>query len=110
MGRREEKGRAVARYILGHSGIPSVSWEKGQNIEAPPPYRFHVTTSRSLDLFKRALEERIVGRINIVIRYDGDIPELEDAWVGMRLSEFVPLLQAHYEANRDRVETYRKGD
>lgn len=110
MGFRDEKGKAIARYILGHTGIPTLAWTRGGNMEAPPPYRIRVVTDRSLDRFRLTLEERTSGRLNIVVRYDGDIPELEDAWVGMRLSDFVQLLQAHYEANRDRVETYVKGD
>jgi hypothetical protein len=104
MGRREEKGRAVARYILGQTGIPFVSWVKGENIEAPFPYRFNLITAASVQRFAEAMKKNVTG-LNIVIRYDGFIDDIEQAWVAMPLRDAIVLLKAHHDTIQDRINT-----
>lgn len=102
MGRREEKGRAVARYLTGRTGIPFIRWEQGRNIDAPYPYKITLVTEAKIEGFREALNTPRSG-LNIVVRYDGFIDNIDNAWVGMSLQDFVYLLQAHYESNKDRI-------
>lgn len=97
MGRRE-KGRALARYLLGHSGIPFISWD-GVGITSPNPYQFDVTTSRNIRNWSQKINVPYEGgKIRAVIRYDADIGGgVESAWVAMDLKTFVELLKAHYD-------------
>ena len=111
MGERTTKGNAVTRYLTGRTGIPMLTWN-GQHsrIQAPPPYSFDVVTARKLQWWHDAIRDCTNDGIQAVIRYDNSIPTLDEAWVGMHLSTFSTLLTTHYDANRDRVETFMKGD
>lgn len=111
MGLRTQKGNALTRYLTGHTGIPLLKWD-GQHgrIDAPPPYHIDVTTSRKLELWHEHLRNAVPGGLSIAIRYDAGMPSLDQAWVGMQLRSFVPLLTAHYERIQDRVQTYAEGD
>lgn len=111
MGARTDKGKALARYLTGHTGIPLLAWNGGQGIvDAPPPYRIEVKTARKLDDWHDAIRHAPSEGVAMAIRYDYSVPTLEEAWVGMQLRTFVPLLTAHYESIRDRVQTYVEGD
>mgnify|MGYP006286550341 CR=1 FL=1 len=100
MGKRTDKGNALTRYLTGHTGIPFLKWDGiTSSIDAPSPYEIEVTTARKLQLWHDLLRQEKPG-VHIVIRYDNGMPSLEQAWVGMRLRDFAPLLQAHYESRR----------
>lgn len=100
MGVRRDKGLALTRYLTGVTGIPFLKWDGiVSSIDAPAPYDIDVVTSRKLQNWHDKLREEIPG-VHIVIRYDNGMPSLEQAWVGMRLRDFAPLLQAHYESRR----------
>lgn len=101
MGRRSDKGRAIARYLTGRTGVPFIRWENN-GIAAPYPYVIHAITDMKIERFREALNKPTQG-LNIVVRYDGLINDLNDAWVGMRLDDFVVLMQAHYESIQDRI-------
>lgn len=110
--RRLDKGKAVTRYIATRTGIPTLFFRGNDNeIEAPPPYRFAVSTDaswRRLGSYLRALPE---DSISAVVRYDKFVEGgIDDAIVAMRLSAFVKLLESHYVANQDRIQTYIQGD
>ena len=107
MGARTDKGRALTRYMTGHTGIPMLAWDgmRGR-IDAPPPYVIDVTTARKLQEWHDAIRESPVDSTHMAIRYDLGMSGVEDAWVGMRLRAFVPLLAAHYDSIRPRVQTY----
>lgn len=101
MGARTTKGAALTRYLTGHTGIPLLTWD-GQHgrIDAPYPYQIDVTTSRKLQTWHDLLREELPAGIGINIRYDNGMPSIDQAWVGMQLRSFVPLLTAHYESIR----------
>lgn len=100
MGRRTDKGNALTRYLTGKTGIPFLKWDGVfGRIEAPAPYKIDVTTSRKLQNWHDTLREE-APEVHIAIRYDNGMDSLEQAWVGMRLKDFAPLLQAHYESRR----------
>ena len=109
MGLRADKGRAIVRYLLGHTGIPALRWTPN-GVESPPPYNITILTAARMEDWRIAMNARPKSGINIVVRYDGYVDGLENAWVGMRLSEFVPLLKLHYDDNQDRVATHLRGD
>lgn len=113
MGVRADKGKAVARYILGHTGIPGVAFAGSTNdIIMPLPYFADVTTARKLQLWHdRIAAPAGEGSLshNIAIRYDNNMASVADAWVGMTLHQFVPLLTAHYDhVVRPRIERMEK--
>lgn len=103
MGARADKGRALNRYLTGSTGIPFLTWN-GMTIEAPAPYRFSVTTSRSVQNWIDNIRLTNSDQPHMAIRYDYNMNSVADAWVGMRLGAFVPLLTAHYNSISDRIE------
>lgn len=111
MGARRDKGLALARFLTGHTGIPMLSWT-GNGIDAPPPYFFDVTTSRSLEKWHNHLRgyKDTGSEHHFAIRYDLSMDSVGQAWVGMSMDTFVTLLSAHYESIRPRVQTYIEGD
>lgn len=102
MGVRADKGRILARYITGSTGIPFVTWQ-GVGLSVPAPYEAAVTTSRNLRNWQQDIATLPVDKPHIAIRYDRDLPDVAHAWVGMRLGAFAPLWQAHYENISDRI-------
>lgn len=102
MGNRSDKMHALKRYLVGTTGIPSISLEN-MGITGPFPYRFTVTTSRKLQNWHDNINGNCEPkRLNIHIRYDRSLDSVADAWVGMRLEEFVQLLQSHEETLKER--------
>jgi len=100
MGGRTDKGRAVTNYLTGSTGIPSLLWDGNRgSIDAPRPYVISVTTARKLQEFHDLIREEHKGT-HIAIRYDRGMDSVADAWVGMTLHNFAPLLQTHYEITR----------
>jgi len=105
MGVRRDKGLALARYMTGTSGIPGLSWEGlHSEITAPPPYQIDVTTSRSLENWHDLIRGIDGDQPHMAIRYDNSLSDVSQAWVAMRLSGFIPLLTAHYNTMKDRIE------
>jgi hypothetical protein len=100
MGNRRDKGLSVTRYLTGHAGIAGLTWDgvRGQ-ILAPPPYQIDLTTSRKLQNWHDLLGAEL-PTTHIAIRYDYGMDSIGQAWVGMQLHHFVPLLQAHYDKQR----------
>jgi hypothetical protein len=103
MGVRETKGRALARYILGTTGVPFIRWESN-GIQAPAPYGINITTSRALQNWHDTIRELPVDKPHMAIRYDNSLPDVSHAWVAMKLGAFTPLMEAHYNTIRDRIE------
>lgn len=102
MGIRADKGRSVAKYIGGHTGMPFVRWDNN-GLHSPAPYRFDLTTSKKLDNWHNQLREPRTNGLYAAIRYDYTVPTLNDAWVGMHLDDYVTLLTSHYESIQDRI-------
>ena len=101
MAPRTDKGRALARYLTGKTGIPFLSWNGPQSqVDAPFPYKIEVTTSRKLQNWHDLIREDSPQNLEMkfVIRYDNGMESLEHAWVGMQLHTFVQLLQDNYQA------------
>lgn len=80
-----------------------LSWN-GHTIDAPYPYEFDVTTSRSLENWYTELRKEPTDRLRFCIRYDNSLPSLEQAWVGMHLSTFTTLLTSHFDTIRTRFD------
>lgn len=105
MGVRREKGLALTRYMTGASGIPGLMWGGSVNeIVAPAPYIIGVTTSRKLQDWHDAIRNSVPNKPHMHIRYDRGMDSPADAWVAMTLHNFIPLLTAHYDTQRERVE------
>lgn len=106
MGIRNDKGRAINRFLTGRTGIPLLHWDAfNSRIDAPAPYTIKVTTDAAHFRFfetVRALPDSKTG-IEFVIRYDGYCQTVDQAIVGMKLESFTRLLTTHYEANHDRI-------
>lgn len=103
MGGRADKGRTLTRYLTGSTGIPFLTWN-GVTVEAPAPYKFSVTTSRSIQNWAENVRAITGDQPHMAIRYDYNMDSVADAWVGMRLGAFVPLLTLHYNSISDRIE------
>ncbi len=109
--KRGDKTRAIVRYLISRTGIPLISWDgTSSRITAPPPYGFDVVTDAAGWRFFQYIRELPEGQINAVIRYDKYIDHIGDAVVGMRLSSFVTLLEAHHKNIEDRVQNYVEGE
>lgn len=104
---RVDKGKAVSRYLTAATGIPLLSFDKDTSrIVGPPPFEFVVTTDAAGWRFFQAIR----STDSPVIRYDGYVGVVEDAYVGMKLSTFATLLSVQYNSLQDRVTTYIEGD
>lgn len=98
VGVRRDKGMAVARYILGTTGIPGISWASG-SIQSPPPYAIDLLTGRKLQWW----HDRIASYDNepgmrFAVRYDNGMGPITSAWVGMNITAFTELLAAHHQS------------
>jgi hypothetical protein len=100
MGARRDRGLAVTRYLTGRTGIPGLSWE-GEHSEILSPFQYQIdlTTSRKLQVWHDLIRQEL-NKTHIVIRYDASMDSIDQAWVGMLMYDFVPLLTNHYETNR----------
>ena len=97
--KRADKIRAVRRYLVSSTGIPSIYWDGvSSTLDAPLPYAFTVSTDGSAWRFFESVKQDIPGRLPFTIRYDAHINNVDSSVVGMRLYDFAPLLKAHYEA------------
>lgn len=108
MGARRDKGLTVTRYLTGHTGIPLLSWDAHEGLTAPHPYRIGLVTARSLGKWHDELNRLPVSDPHMVIRYDYSLGSVDEAWVGMTLGSFVPLLKAHYE--KEHMYRYQNGE
>jgi len=104
--KRSTKGKAVTRYLTGHTGIPLLTWNGENNtITAPAPYEPYVSTDGAWWRFRQYLDERQESTgIPFVVRYDGSIENVDTAIVGIRLRHFAPVLAEHYKSIADRIE------
>ena len=108
--KRSYKGRVIAKFLTGVSGVPLLRWNpETSTVDAPPPYYIKVTTDAASWRFWQAVRELPVGPA-VVIRYDNFIDGVEDAVVGMRLSTFASLLETHYNTISDRITTFTEGE
>lgn len=100
MGARRDKGQTIARYLTGHTGIPLLAWDHAAGaVDAPYPYAIRVVTARSLSKWHEDLHRLPLKGPHLSIRYDYSLGSVDEAWVGMTLGSFAPLLKAHYEAH-----------
>lgn len=102
MGYRSVKIRSVANFLRTRTGIPDIAPAPGNTISAPYPYGFTVATEASLSKMARLVHDLPHTGIPAVIRYDGYIESVDDAWVIYRMSAAVKLMEAYYETNLDR--------
>lgn len=97
--KRNDKIKAVRRYLVAATGIPGIYWDGvGNALDAPDPYDFVVSTDASLSRFFERIKAGRTDKMPFVIRYDSYLNEVDRSVVGMPLSTFAPLLQAHYQA------------
>lgn len=103
--KRNDKGKAVARFLTASTGIPLLRYDYLNNIiEAPKPYDISLTTSGEWWRFGehvRATHDKT--GIPFVVRYDKYIDGVDNAVVGCTLHTFTQLLE-QYETNLRRGE------
>lgn len=95
MGKRSDKGNAIARFILGNTGMPGVSWNQDV-LSCPAPYSMSTTTGLTVAHWTDRIRVEH-QRMHIAIRYNYSMDSVANAWVGMQLHQFVPILKAHYD-------------
>lgn len=101
---RTNKGKSVARYLTGHSGIPNLSYDpSAQEVKAPYPYSLALTTDATAWRFFHYVKELDEKSISAVIRYDKYLESVDQAVVAMKLGGFATILGAHYETMHDRI-------
>jgi hypothetical protein len=100
---RVERGRRVARYLTGHTGIPNLRYEFGQGILAPYPYLIQVTSATAGWRFFQDIAEMPEDRIGMVIRNDAFLESIDSSVVGIKLHAFCKLMEAHYKTIEDRI-------
>lgn len=106
MGRRRDKGLATARYLVGNIGIPGLTWDASTGqIDAPYPYVIPLATERKLETWHDLIRVEPDDRLRFSILYNYGMDSLDQAWVGMQMRSFTPLLTAHYDTIRYRGET-----
>lgn len=103
--RRNDKGKAVSRFLTGHTGIPFLRYDYLNNIvEAPSPYSISMTTSGEWWRFGEHVKKtQDMTGLPFVVRYDAHIDGVDNAVVGCTLNTFAQLL-AEYETNLKRGE------
>jgi hypothetical protein len=98
MGSRRDKVLAVARLLRAGSGITGIASD-GSTIEGPHPYGFTFFTGREQVPFMRSILSMPKTGTHMHVWYTtGAHQGPQDALVTMRLGEFLPLLEAHYNA------------
>jgi len=108
---RKDKVNAVKRYLTAQSGIPLISWDGVSNrLDAPPPYAFCISTDLAGSRFFQNVNALSTEMIDVLIRYDAYIDNVDKAVVAMPLRTFTKLLIPHYEQARPRVNTFIEGD
>lgn len=97
--KRGEKVKAIARYLRSHTGIPLIFDMPHENrLEAPSDYGFYVTTDGSLQRFWAAGYATEREKIDVVIRFDNRLQQVDDSLVLMRLDTFTRLLTAYHNS------------
>lgn len=91
MGRRRDKGMAVARYLTGETGIPFIRWDYG-GLHAPHPLRLDLQTEATNWKYWKAVHALGTEDISAVIRYDAYIESIPDAVVTTKLATFTRML------------------
>lgn len=96
---RTTKVAAVARLLGAASGVPFVRAD-GFRIVMPDPYSAVIFTGRGFGhRHGESLQSMPHRGVPMHIHYSADVCDsVGDAYVTMRLNDFAPLLQAHYEA------------
>lgn len=96
--KRGDKGKAVARYLTGHTGIPGLRFDGVQSIvEAPRPYSIDVVTDAKWTRFGDKVKATSnVSGLPFVVRYDAYIDSVDTAIVGCNLHTFSVLLHRYH--------------
>lgn len=89
---------AVGRYLVAHSGIPTVEIEPCGHILAPWGRTGWVTSSRIREVWAREVREHSADPMPyFVVQRIGDW-DLDDSMVHMSLRHLSMLLEGYYEA------------
>ena len=97
MGARNDKGRALANFIINRSGIPEVRWDAAAStIELPHPLGFDVVTNRNQQALGEAVRRLPEDSLRGVIRYD-QYTDRPGAWVIYRLDGASRLVGNYYD-------------
>lgn len=95
MGQRRDLTMAAARLLRAGSGIPEITYED-LGISAPAPYEFSIYTGKGGPRLLEALDIPNDRWHTLIwysrMRHDGP----QDALAVMRMSRYLPMLQAHY--------------
>ena len=95
MGQRRDLTLAAARLLRAGSGIPEITYVD-LSITAPAPYEFSIYTGKGGPRLLEAMDIPSNPLHTLVwysrMRHDGP----QDALAITRMSNYLPLLQAHY--------------
>ena len=94
MGTRRDKGQRVARLITGKTGLIT-EWDPRQGFLTERPYGFTLASDRSLARHAGLVKELPLEGMHAVVRFDGDMPGVHDAWITFRIDTGLELLAMH---------------
>lgn len=98
MAGRNDFGRSVTTYLIGHAGIPDLRWEYlNSTIHAPSPYKIDVTGNKSTSDLLAAVRKQGESGLGVVISRIG-AERIADSYAVMHLRAYAQLLATHYEA------------
>lgn len=100
MGRRTDKGRRIARLITGKTGLIT-EWVMPQGLVTERPYGFTLASDRSLSRHSMLVSALPHDSLHAVIRFDGDMETIHDAWITFRIDAGLELLALHDKIRRE---------
>lgn len=100
MGTRRDKGKRVANLITGKTGLIT-EWEPRQGFLTERPYGFTLASDRSLARHAALVNALPPEGMHAVIRFDGGMPGVHDAWITFRIDAGLELLAMHDKLRKE---------
>lgn len=94
MGVRRDKGKRIANLITGKTGLIT-EWDPRGGFITERPYGFTLSSDRSLLGHSRLVKTLPADGPHAVIRFDGDMDSVHDAWITFRIDVGLELLAMH---------------
>ena len=110
VGKRRDKGLAVARYLTGETGIPLISWTT-DGLDCPHPFKFKLLTEATNWKYwqaANALDPK--DDMSVIIRYDGYMESIDDALVTMKIQTFTRLISEWADHHHLEIRSRHKED
>jgi hypothetical protein len=101
--KRADKLARVCRYLTGATGMTGIRYEASDNtIYLPYPHAGRLVTDRRQQRLFDYLKAAPDSKMNVVIKYDGDNPTVDETPVVMTLRTYSILLACYHEVKGDR--------